>query len=458
MSFTNKYFNFFICTLIVSFPLLTLTLKHASGVIFLLLALIGLFLYPWLRKNNPLQQTEILLIFSFLFFVFVAGFAILLGDDVTTGYRWYGKFLRFAFAIPLFLLLRRIIISEDLFWKSLAFGAIISGIVAFIELYVGQILGWGGGHTGRASGVTHPILFGDISLTMGIMSFCGLHYFHKQKSWISSLPIGGLAMGLLASFMSGARGSWIAIPALLLFLLWFLRTSIPKQVFFGTITLVVALPLLVYIIPGTNMSARIDATFKEYNNYLDNPVEKNLMGNPVGIRLEMWQASWTIFKETPLLGKGWGNYQSAAQKLVKEGKRNQAITQYRHPHNQYLSSMVSSGIAGLTATLFLFFIPIFIFYRVYNSGPTNKRPLAASGMVLVIAFAHFALTEGVFERNITINFYSFYLVLITALILRKSPNNECVTYTKTSPETSRQQTSQAAEIQKMMPTNTVYNV
>lgn len=420
MSFTNKYFNSFVCILLFSFPLLVLTQKHAGGVIFLLLALIGLFLYPWLRKNSPLIHSEILLIFSLLFFVFVAGFAIILGDDISTGYRWFGKFLRFAFAVPLFLLLRRIPIPESLLWNSLALGAILCGIVAVIEIYVGQILGWGGGHAGRASGVTHPIMFGDISLVMGVMAFCGLSYFQKQKSWASSLPVAGLAMGLLASFMSGSRGSWITIPALLLFLLWSMRAEIPQKLLAGITTLVIAVPLLIYVLPGTNMSERIGKTFEEYANYLNNPPGKNLMGNPVGIRLEMWQASWTIFRESPLLGTGWGNYESAAEKLVAQGARNEAITQYRHPHNQYLSSMANSGIAGLVATLVLLAVPIFIFYRAYKSELSLKRPLATAGIVLVIAFAHFALTESVFERNMTINFYSFYLALITALIHKRT--------------------------------------
>ena len=416
MLFTNKYFNTPVCVLVFSFPLLTLTLKHASGVIFLLLALTGLLLYPWLRKDSPLQKSDSLLVFSLLFFVFVAGFAILLGDDISTGYRWFGKFLRFAFAVPLFLLLRRTSISESLFWNSLAFGSIFSGIVALIETYAGHMLGWGGGHVGRVSGVTHPIMFGSISLTMGVMTFCGLNYYYKQNKWLLALPVAALASGITASLMSGSRGSWVAMPALLLVLIWSMRSTINRKAFTFIMAAILASPFILYFVPGINISYRIKSTAAQFDSYFANPLENNLMGNPVGARLEMWRVSWVVFKQSPVLGIGWGNYQNSAQKLVDEGQRNAVIARYSHPHNQYLSAMVSSGSIGLLAVILLLLLPLLIFYSAYIRESEPIRSYATAGLTLVIAFAHFALTEGVFERNITINFYGFYLVLVTALV------------------------------------------
>ena len=196
MILSNKLFRALICGLTILFPVLVLTLSKANGVIFMLLALIGLFLYPVLRKNDHLQKSEKLLVFSLLFYVFAAGIVILLGDDVSTGARWFGKFIRFAFAVPLFFLLRKITISETQFWGSLAVGAIFSGIVAIIELYVGHMFGWGGGHTGRASGITHPIMFGDISLAMGVMAFFGIYHFRNFKNWTITLPACGRRAGI----------------------------------------------------------------------------------------------------------------------------------------------------------------------------------------------------------------------------------------------------------------------
>lgn len=421
MTSTNKYFNYFISGLVMSFPILVLTLDHASGVIYLSLTLLSLLFYPFLRKDNPFEKTEKLLIVAILLFFFAAGIAILFGDDASTGYRWFGKFFRLVLVIPLFLLLRHVKVAESQFWYSLAAGAILCGIVAIIEIYIGKMFGWGGGHTGRASGVTHPIMFGDVALSMGVMAFCGLSYFRKRQSWQIILPILAIVLGIVASLLSGSRGSWIAIPAILIVLLWSMRHQIPQKLLATAVVIMTAAPITIYFLPGANVAKRINATFEQIDDYSNEAMEKNLSGNPVGIRLEMWQASWTIFKDSPLLGVGWGNYQTAAKQLVDSGERNPVIVRYRHPHNQYLSSMANGGLLGLGATLCLLLIPFLIFFRASKQNTESIRNLGTAGMVLVVAYAHFALTEGVFERNFTINFYGFYLALITAMTIKKAP-------------------------------------
>jgi O-antigen ligase len=115
---------------------------------------------------------------------------------------------------------------------------------------------------------------------------------------------------------------------------------------------------------------------------------------------------------------GWGNYRARALELVKAGQRNKSIADYSHPHNQYLSALASGGVVGVLFLLGLFIVPFILFYNAYKNESEPIRALAISGMVLVIAFSHFALTEGVFERNITMNFYAFYSALIMSLIMR----------------------------------------
>ena len=115
---------------------------------------------------------------------------------------------------------------------------------------------------------------------------------------------------------------------------------------------------------------------------------------------------------------GWGNYKSRALGLVNEGQRNRSIADYDHPHNEYLSTMANGGVVGLLYLLALFIVPFLLFYNAYKNESEPIRASGIAGMVLVIAFSHFAITEGVFERNITINFYAFYSALILSLIMR----------------------------------------
>jgi len=255
-------------------------------------------------------------------------------------------------------------------------------------------------------------------LAMGAMSFFGLHHFRNFKNWTVVIPVAALIMGLVASFLSGSRGSWLALPVLFIILIWSIRTIIPRKVLIAMVATFAALPIVIYLMPGDNVAKRIDSTLEQYRSYAQSSNEQDLMGNPVGLRLEMWQASWTIFKASPMLGVGWGNYPAAIEQLAKSGESNKAITNYIHPHNQYLSAMADGGLMMLAATIVLLFLPMYIFYQASRKNSESARALGMAGIVFTVSYAHFALTEGMFERNISINFYAFFLVLITAMIMK----------------------------------------
>ncbi len=135
----------------------------------------------------------------------------------------------------------------------------------------------------------------------------------------------------------------------------------------------------------------------------------------------MWKAAWLIFKKAPTLGVGWGNYQIEVKKLIKDGVINKAIGEYYHAHNQYFSALAKGGELGGMAIIMLMLVPYLIFLS--ESAPENLssvQSVALAGMLLVVCFSVFALTEAIFERARAINVYIFY---ITVLMVALKKNN-----------------------------------
>jgi len=202
-------------------------------------------------------------------------------------------------------------------------------------------------------------------------------------------------------------------------LVWSIRALLSRTLVIAVGVLLVVLPIVTYFSPGLNVAKRVDIAVEQLMQYGESNLESPIRSTSVGTRLEMWQAALTIFKKYPVLGVGWGGYQSSAEKLVEQGLRNPAAAAWGHPHNEYFSAMASSGIVGLTALLILFFAPLRNFIHAIKWGSDSSRSLGMAGVIVVTGFMVFALTEAIFERDLPIGFYAFMISLITALIVRR---------------------------------------
>jgi len=399
--------------LVFLYPLLVLIIDHGGSTIYSVLALLGLFFATFQHREDPLRRDEKLLFFSVIFFVLAAILVILCGDNIVQGVGKLGKFAKLLLLIPAYFLLRKITLPQSVFWYGLACGAILSGIIAVYEITSGPLYG---GYHGRARGATHPILFGNLSLVMGVMALAGFGYFRGQSKWLVLVPIVAAICGLLASLLSSSRGGWVAMPALVVIVFWYLRSYLSRWQIVFSAAFVLLLPLMAYLAPGSGVAYRVGVTLNNFKLYAESPIDHAVRGTSVGTRLEMWQASWTIFKNNPILGIGWGNYQEHAKALVAEGVRHRSAAYWGHPHNEYFSVLVSGGLLGFVALLLLFFIPAKLFFAATKNQNAEMQRLGLSGLLLVVGYMHFALSEAIFERSLPVNFYAFYLLVIMVLI------------------------------------------
>ena len=66
--------------------------------------------------------------------------------------------------------------------------------------------------------------------------------------------------------------------------------------------------------------------------------------------------------------------------------------------------------------LLLFVIPLKLFVEAYKEGSESMRQLSMAGILLLVAYLHFALTEAILERMLSTTFLACYLVVLMVAI------------------------------------------
>ncbi|MYN20050.1 glycosyl transferase family 9 [Rugamonas sp. FT107W] len=286
------------------------------------------------------------------------------------------------------------------FWLGLCFAAVLSAVVALFQV---TVLGME-----RAIGFTHhEITFGDLALACGLMSLCGLTDLRNTRmAW---LPGVGLVCGLLASMLSASRGGWLALP---LVMIPVARYGVQL---YGRRLLVVGAALLVLVVlalavPATGVAGRIEQALAEIQRYLT-------LGDAttsVGIRLELWKASVMMFLEHPWLGVGRDQFDVALHALAAQGRLQQSpALLYSSSHNDMLNCLATGGLLDFSLLILMYVAPLRFFSRQLRSVDRGQRPLALAGMVVVVAFIGFGLTDVMFWLMMP---KVFYVMMVCSLV------------------------------------------
>ncbi|RPI03069.1 MAG: hypothetical protein EHM64_12915 [Ignavibacteriae bacterium] len=108
-------------------------------------------------------------------------------------------------------------------------------------------------------------------------------------------------------------------------------------------------------------------------------------------RLNLWMTSINMAKASPIIGIGEDNFDYYFNRFKVEGFYDVTV----HPHNDYLTILVSSGIPGLMAFISIWVIIIFTGLKAqkYSSHPYLKE-LALGGSLAIAGF----MTGGLFQN------------------------------------------------------------
>ena len=286
----------------------SVSIHRAMGATFLLMFIISLFSF---RKNinqklHAFEKTWLILLLCF----FISTIVSLYFSRLDT-FRWNSLDVpfRFILVIPVYLLLKRVMLSEKMFWVGVLIGSISAGAIGIYQHSILNIY--------RTFGETNnPIVYGNVSICLAMISLVGFLSFNKGSILRKSIFMIGVISGLVASLLSGARGGWIALPIVFTYWLWVNRGTLGKYKQISIILVFTLATVFLFQFEKIGISDR----FNQAVNDVKELVFENNKQTSIGVRIEMIRATWLIFKENPWLGSGPDTFIQQTNKVELEKK------------------------------------------------------------------------------------------------------------------------------------------
>lgn len=314
---------------------------------------------------------------------------------------------RFLLALPvLILLLKNRMPNAPILFCGSIIGAITAALLSTYEVF---ILGFP-----RAQVFTNAIMFGDISLLLGLLnaSACCLFYQNRQKTMLL-LAILGFISGVIASILSGSRGGWIAAPLIGIFILMQAKDLVGKKQIQKILLILLLGVLSAVAIPQTGIQTRLNAAVNDIQLY-----SLGETNTSVGLRLEMWKGAIYLFSEAPFLGVGQYGSQPKKAELVQQGLISQASSRFDHLHNEFLNTLALNGVIGLVFLIALYIIPLRLFIGKIKQHANNWsiKAYALAGALVPMSYIDFALTQSMFSHNIGVMVFIFFILIFWAAV------------------------------------------
>jgi len=397
--------------LILLTPTLINLLKHAGSIIVSLLVFFSIIVF-FTTKQATFSRREKLIMSSFAGYFLVCLIISVAHNffDQESILQWeVDHELRMLAFVPIYYLFTKIKLKEWIFWHAILFATILSGLYA---LYVAL-----GTHFSlRVIGPYNACLYGYLSITLAFMSLSSYNYFYEKDKKLVILPLFAFACGLLAAFLSGTRGSILAVPFLLiLFLIQIYKYSQTLNLKQVIVSLSAIFIVFIFLFPNSFMLKRFNKAFDDAKYCIDNYDCLDCFKKNQAARMRMWVESLIIIRDNYLFGVGPKGWQEKVTERVNKKEIAPGIEKFQSPHNMYLAMMSSYGILGFIMLLLIFLLPLFNFTHAIKRNKDNPAiiNIAYSGLSLIFSFMLCSLTGTLFNRNIII---SFYLIMLAAAL------------------------------------------
>ncbi|MCA1248337.1 O-antigen ligase family protein [Massilia sp. MS-15] len=275
----------------------------------------------------------------------------------------------------------------------------------------------------RPGGFLNPITFGDIALALALVAMAAaIDYRHSARKAL--WPALGALAGLGATLLSGTRGGWIALVlAAILFLTYarLLHSRPVRLLLIGSFTLFAS----TFFIPAFGVQERVGQGMHDVRTWLDGG---SALSN-IGIRLELWTGARYIIAQHPLFGLDPLSVRAELKELAQQGVIQDVVLPFEHLHNDVLQAQATGGVFGLLAYAGILLAPFLFFARSIGRSARRSMPQfapAMAGMLVVLAYFGFGLTEVIFWSLKGSMFYVLMVALLMGFCLsaQADPNME----------------------------------
>jgi O-antigen ligase len=260
---------------------------------------------------------------------------------------------------------------------ALFLSAAASCVVAFIQR-------GGGLHAGPIHiGAAHRV-----SSTLFTMTFAGIlcqlvvfaaavavsPQAAHRRGWVALVA----AMTFAALLLTMTRGAWIGVIAGLAAVCLLLRSRV-----LALATAIALAVMLLYSHAYRNDQGRTLAV----DSFATEQADRN-----VATRLVLWDMSWHMFLDHPILGVGMGDYTIEAQKRLAARHVRTTVDS----HNIYLQVLATRGLLGFIPFVAYFVVLIAALWRLWKRAPAGSlaRHYAVGALGATAALLVGALTEN----------------------------------------------------------------
>ncbi len=324
----------------------------------MLIALGTAVVFAFMRPSPfRLDATGLTLVLAYCFFFALVAVTALVRQDpaeLESGLNLIALLLY----VPLFSLLSRNPRRGNAALVALlaAIGVAVTIAIAAYEVGILGIL--------RAGGNTTPdaIRFAATAVLLGFLVLIGVRVMISRWRWLLLLaPL----IAMVAVGLSGSRGPLLAAPAAALFAAFYLITN--RRWALAAIAAVGALFLVLLL--GAELLG-----FGRLASILD-IAQRLAAGESAGetaadLRLDIWQAGFKSFLDSPWIGHGWSQITRVPQQYIESGIN---LRHYSHLHNDPLDFLVAFGVLGLPCYLMIVAAPLIGAFRSPHDSLRSTR-------------------------------------------------------------------------------------
>lgn len=391
---------FMVMTFSAILPLYISNFKQISGLVFSLILLflaIAAYKTPLFKVN----RVEKIWLYVALSYAFIFILSYLFRPPYTSDGLWRNEAPIFVLIISAwFLLSIRFNQQRDLI-KYVAVSSVICGVALFItELYIAQSLNFRFGEVfdgSRGLAATGLIL----PLTIGMLAVLWL----KERTYFY------LGLLLVTFILSGLNGSNTAFSILLMMILF----AMVYVLVWGTKYSYKVKLLIVSVLIGLVLSSTWLAKSKILIVGTDiTSIQNGDYSTSTGLRYAMSDIGLQALEGQWLLGVGPKYYKSYISSVVEKIDYPEDVKAFASGamqlHNQYIMSVLLTGLAGGLALMFFLIYPIKVFLSYFRQ---HKDPAAfiSAGLLLGVMFIM------LFGAVLTFTYTTiFYMLTVSALV------------------------------------------
>jgi O-antigen ligase len=227
-----------------------------------------------------------------------------------------------------------------------------------------------------------------------------------------ALKVTTAGIGYYAMLLSQTRTSLLAVPVFLLVVL-LVNPRLSRRAVLAFVGSIIV--ILTVLSTSSIVRERTGEAYREAVQCSQYPITDT----SICIRFQLLRAASTLFQENPWFGVGDGmRFKQNMQALAARGVISPGVAErWGETHNDISYVAATYGIIGLVPFLWVLFgLPAFYLVgHVRRGSEACCRTAAAMGLLLVLGFLSFGMTEMMFRTMRTLSFYVLFVALFLAL-------------------------------------------